>query len=195
MSGQGRECGDESKEKWMSFLQVCLHKQKGQRNVMLGISSPVCKWERDKRVLKLWCFKLWFRNENFCWLLSITFIYFKADGKKQKQNQSQVPVTGLSIPTQPLTRPLQPLPPLQPSPVQQPGVPTSGPSQTTIHVLPTGNFIWLHCVSAVAAFFLELDCCVFYIVLIFLSEYSECWSHFIIFHSSHFPVTFFLLNW
>ncbi|KAM3674468.1 activating transcription factor 7-interacting protein 1 isoform 6-T8 [Ammospiza maritima maritima] len=62
-----------------------------------------------------------------------------ADGKKQKQNQSQAPVPGLSIPTQPLTRPLQPLPPLQPSPVQQPGVPTSGPSQTTIHVLPTAS--------------------------------------------------------
>uniref|UniRef100_A0A8C3NTF3 Activating transcription factor 7 interacting protein n=1 Tax=Cyanoderma ruficeps TaxID=181631 RepID=A0A8C3NTF3_9PASS len=61
------------------------------------------------------------------------------DGKKQKQNQSQAPVTGLSIPTQPLTRPLQPLPPLQPSPVHQPGVPTSGPSQTTIHVLPTAS--------------------------------------------------------
>ncbi|XP_058662005.1 activating transcription factor 7-interacting protein 1 isoform X3 [Ammospiza caudacuta] len=63
----------------------------------------------------------------------------QADGKKQKQNQSQAPVPGLSIPTQPLTRPLQPLPPLQPSPVQQPGVPTSGPSQTTIHVLPTAS--------------------------------------------------------
>ncbi|XP_057245507.1 activating transcription factor 7-interacting protein 1 isoform X4 [Malurus melanocephalus] len=61
------------------------------------------------------------------------------DGKKQKQNQSQAPVPGLSIPTQPLTRPLQPLPPSQPSPVQQPGVPTSGPSQTTIHVLPTAS--------------------------------------------------------
>ncbi|XP_027509961.1 activating transcription factor 7-interacting protein 1 isoform X5 [Corapipo altera] len=58
------------------------------------------------------------------------------DGKKQKQNQT--PVTGLSIPTQPLARPLQPnLPPLQPNPVQQTGVPTSGPSQTAIHVLPT----------------------------------------------------------
>uniref|UniRef100_A0A8C5JDJ0 Activating transcription factor 7 interacting protein n=1 Tax=Junco hyemalis TaxID=40217 RepID=A0A8C5JDJ0_JUNHY len=63
----------------------------------------------------------------------------QADGKKQKQNQSQAPVPGLSIPSQPLTRPLQPLPPLQPSPVQQPGVPTSGPSQTTIHVLPTAS--------------------------------------------------------
>ncbi|KAM4901400.1 activating transcription factor 7-interacting protein 1 isoform 6-T9 [Sylvia borin] len=61
------------------------------------------------------------------------------DGKKQKQNQSQAPVTGLNVPTQPLTRPLQPLPPLQPSLVQQSGVPTSGPSQTTIHVLPTAS--------------------------------------------------------
>ncbi|KAJ7425972.1 activating transcription factor 7-interacting protein 1 isoform X1 [Willisornis vidua] len=62
----------------------------------------------------------------------------QADGKKQKQNQNQTPVTGLSIPTQPLARPLQPnLPPLQPSPVQQTGVPTSGPSQAAIHVLPT----------------------------------------------------------
>ncbi|XP_014819076.1 PREDICTED: activating transcription factor 7-interacting protein 1 isoform X4 [Calidris pugnax] len=55
----------------------------------------------------------------------------QADGKKQNQTS----VTGLSISTQPLTRPLQPL---QPSPVQQTGVPTSGPSQTTIHVLPSG---------------------------------------------------------
>ncbi|KFZ54027.1 Activating transcription factor 7-interacting protein 1, partial [Podiceps cristatus] len=54
----------------------------------------------------------------------------QADGKKQ----NQTPVTGLSISTQPLARPLQPL---QPNPVQQTGVPTSGPSQTTIHVLPT----------------------------------------------------------
>uniref|UniRef100_A0A8C9MSR0 Activating transcription factor 7 interacting protein n=1 Tax=Serinus canaria TaxID=9135 RepID=A0A8C9MSR0_SERCA len=79
------------------------------------------------------------KNKNFCLLLPISFVSFKADGKKQKQNQSQAPVTGLSVPTQPLTRPLQPLPPLQPSPVQQPGVPTSGPSQTTIHVLPTAS--------------------------------------------------------
>ncbi|NXA21432.1 MCAF1 protein, partial [Ibidorhyncha struthersii] len=54
----------------------------------------------------------------------------QADGKKQ----NQPPVAGLSITTQPLARPLQPL---QPNPVQQTGVPTSGPSQTTIHVLPT----------------------------------------------------------
>ncbi|XP_075284399.1 activating transcription factor 7-interacting protein 1 isoform X4 [Opisthocomus hoazin] len=57
----------------------------------------------------------------------------QADGKKQ----NQTPVTGLSVSTQPLPRPLQPLQPLQPNPVQQTGVPTSGPSQTTIHVLPT----------------------------------------------------------
>ncbi|NXS93691.1 MCAF1 protein, partial [Jacana jacana] len=54
----------------------------------------------------------------------------QADGKKQ----NQTPVTGLSISTQPLARPLQPI---QPNPTQQAGVPTSGPSQTTIHVLPT----------------------------------------------------------
>ncbi|XP_050181244.1 activating transcription factor 7-interacting protein 1 isoform X4 [Myiozetetes cayanensis] len=60
----------------------------------------------------------------------------QADGKKPKQNQT--PVTGLSTPTQPLARPLQPsVPPLQPNPVQQTGVPTSGPSQTAVHVLPT----------------------------------------------------------
>ncbi|NXD66276.1 MCAF1 protein, partial [Eolophus roseicapillus] len=56
----------------------------------------------------------------------------QADDKKQKQT----PVTGLSISTQPVARPLQPLQPLQPNPVQQTGVPTSGPSQTTIHLLP-----------------------------------------------------------
>ncbi|NXJ68913.1 MCAF1 protein, partial [Rostratula benghalensis] len=55
----------------------------------------------------------------------------QADGKKQNQSS----VTGLSISTQPLAHPLQPL---QPNPTQQQtGVPTSGPSQTTIHVLPT----------------------------------------------------------
>ncbi|XP_027752564.1 activating transcription factor 7-interacting protein 1 isoform X8 [Empidonax traillii] len=60
----------------------------------------------------------------------------QADGKKPKQNQT--PVTGLSTPTQPSARPLQPsVPPLQPNPAQQTGVPTSGPSQTAIHVLPT----------------------------------------------------------
>ncbi|XP_074433236.1 activating transcription factor 7-interacting protein 1 isoform X7 [Larus michahellis] len=57
----------------------------------------------------------------------------QADGKKQQQT----PLTGLAVSTQPLARPLQPLQPLQPAPAQQTGVPTSGPSQTTIHVLPT----------------------------------------------------------
>ncbi|XP_062442767.1 activating transcription factor 7-interacting protein 1 isoform X3 [Rhea pennata] len=57
----------------------------------------------------------------------------QADAKKQNQTA----VTGLSLSTQPLARPLQPLQPLQPNPLQQTGVPTSGPSQTTIHVLPT----------------------------------------------------------
>ncbi|XP_069710735.1 activating transcription factor 7-interacting protein 1 isoform X5 [Phaenicophaeus curvirostris] len=54
----------------------------------------------------------------------------QADAKKQ----NQTPVTGLSVSTQPLSRSLQPM---QPNPVQPAGVPTSGPSQTTIHVLPT----------------------------------------------------------
>ncbi|XP_025004219.3 activating transcription factor 7-interacting protein 1 isoform X12 [Gallus gallus] len=54
----------------------------------------------------------------------------QAEAKKQNQTAS----TAQSIPTQPLSRPL---PPLQPNPLQQTGVPTSGPSQTTIHVLPT----------------------------------------------------------
>uniref|UniRef100_A0A8B9PX38 Activating transcription factor 7 interacting protein n=1 Tax=Apteryx owenii TaxID=8824 RepID=A0A8B9PX38_APTOW len=57
----------------------------------------------------------------------------QADAKKQNQTA----VTGLSLSTQPLARPLQPLQPVQPNPLQQTGVPTSGPSQTTIHVLPT----------------------------------------------------------
>uniref|UniRef100_A0A8B9F9L3 Activating transcription factor 7 interacting protein n=1 Tax=Amazona collaria TaxID=241587 RepID=A0A8B9F9L3_9PSIT len=60
------------------------------------------------------------------------------DGSSQDvKKQKQTPVTGLSISTQPVARPLQPLQPSQPNPVQQAGVPTSGPSQTTIHVLPT----------------------------------------------------------
>ncbi|XP_051467058.1 activating transcription factor 7-interacting protein 1 isoform X6 [Apus apus] len=59
----------------------------------------------------------------------------QADSKKQ----NQTPVTGLSISSQPLARPLQPSQPSQPNPVQQPGVPTSGPSQTTLHVLPTAS--------------------------------------------------------
>ncbi|XP_052525102.1 activating transcription factor 7-interacting protein 1 isoform X4 [Tympanuchus pallidicinctus] len=54
----------------------------------------------------------------------------QAEAKKQ----NQTPPTAQSIPAQPLSRPL---PPLQPNPLQQTGVPTSGPSQTTIHVLPT----------------------------------------------------------
>ncbi|XP_025956828.1 activating transcription factor 7-interacting protein 1 isoform X6 [Dromaius novaehollandiae] len=57
------------------------------------------------------------------------------DGSSQDaKKQNQTAVTGLSLSTQPLARPLQPL---QPNPLQQTGVPTSGPSQTTIHVLPT----------------------------------------------------------
>ncbi|XP_067167239.1 activating transcription factor 7-interacting protein 1 isoform X2 [Apteryx mantelli] len=60
------------------------------------------------------------------------------DGSSQDaKKQNQTAVTGLSLSTQPLARPLQPLQPVQPNPLQQTGVPTSGPSQTTIHVLPT----------------------------------------------------------
>ncbi|XP_054243125.1 activating transcription factor 7-interacting protein 1 isoform X2 [Indicator indicator] len=52
------------------------------------------------------------------------------------KKQNQTPVTGLSISTQPLARPAQPS---QPAPVQQTGVPTSGPSPTTLHVLPAAS--------------------------------------------------------
>ncbi|KAG6924688.1 activating transcription factor 7 interacting protein [Chelydra serpentina] len=59
------------------------------------------------------------------------------DGSSQdakKQNPSGV--SGMGLSSQPLARPLQPL---QATPLQQTGVPTSGPSQTTIHVLPTAQ--------------------------------------------------------
>ncbi|XP_073183414.1 activating transcription factor 7-interacting protein 1 isoform X5 [Lepidochelys kempii] len=59
------------------------------------------------------------------------------DGSSQdakKQNQSGV--SGIGLSSQPLARPLQPL---QATSLQQTGVPTSGPSQTTIHVLPTAQ--------------------------------------------------------
>ncbi|KAM9389861.1 activating transcription factor 7-interacting protein 1 [Phaethornis superciliosus] len=62
------------------------------------------------------------------------------DGSSQDvKKQNQTPNTGQSISTQPLARPSQPSQPLQPNPTQQAGVPTSGPSQTPIHVLPTGS--------------------------------------------------------
>ncbi|NXA54353.1 MCAF1 protein, partial [Nothocercus julius] len=60
------------------------------------------------------------------------YSYFISQADAKKQNQTAV--TGVSLSAQPLARPLQPL---QPNPLQQTGVPTSGPSQTTIHVLPT----------------------------------------------------------
>ncbi|XP_043358531.1 activating transcription factor 7-interacting protein 1 isoform X1 [Dermochelys coriacea] len=56
----------------------------------------------------------------------------QADAKKQNQSG----VSGMGLSSQPLARPLQPL---QATPLQQTGVPTSGPSQTTIHVLPTAQ--------------------------------------------------------
>ncbi|XP_019370459.1 PREDICTED: activating transcription factor 7-interacting protein 1 isoform X4 [Gavialis gangeticus] len=58
------------------------------------------------------------------------------DGSSQADAKKQNPsgVSGMSLSTQPVARPLQPL---QTTTLQQTGVPTSGPSQTTIHVLPT----------------------------------------------------------
>ncbi|KAK2535056.1 Atf7ip [Columba guinea] len=60
------------------------------------------------------------------------------DGASQagSKKQNQTPVTGLSTPAQPAARPLQPA---QPNAAQQTGVPTSGPSQNAIHVLPTAS--------------------------------------------------------
>lgn len=83
---------------------------------------------------------------NFCLLLPTTSFCFKAGSKKQ----NQTPATGLSTPAQPAARPLQPA---QPNAAQQTGVPTSGPSQNAIHVLPTGTFILHPCVNAPAANF------------------------------------------
>uniref|UniRef100_A0A8B9I339 Activating transcription factor 7 interacting protein n=2 Tax=Anser TaxID=8842 RepID=A0A8B9I339_9AVES len=57
------------------------------------------------------------------------------DGSSQEaKKQNQTPASGLSTSTQTLSRPV---PSLQPNSQQQTGVPTSGPSQTTIHVVPT----------------------------------------------------------
>lgn len=41
-----------SRIEWVFCRFVCISK-KGQRNVMLGISSPVCKWERKERIVNL----------------------------------------------------------------------------------------------------------------------------------------------
>ncbi|XP_061495349.1 activating transcription factor 7-interacting protein 1 isoform X2 [Rhineura floridana] len=54
------------------------------------------------------------------------------DGKKQNQSN----ISGMGLSTQSLARPLQPV---QSNPLQQTGVPTTGLSQTTIHVLPTAQ--------------------------------------------------------
>uniref|UniRef100_A0A8C5RQ50 Fibronectin type-III domain-containing protein n=1 Tax=Laticauda laticaudata TaxID=8630 RepID=A0A8C5RQ50_LATLA len=59
---------------------------------------------------------------------------FLTDGKKQNQNQPNNPGMGLSAPS--IARPLHPV---QTTPLQQAGVPTSGLSQATIHVLPTAQ--------------------------------------------------------
>ncbi|XP_053110261.1 activating transcription factor 7-interacting protein 1 isoform X3 [Hemicordylus capensis] len=55
-----------------------------------------------------------------------------ADGKKQNQSN----VSGMGLSAQSIARPLQPV---QSSPLQQAAAPTSGLSQTTIHVLPTAQ--------------------------------------------------------
>lgn len=65
---------------------------------------------------------------------------FLTDGKKQNQNQSNNSGMGLSAPS--IARPLHAV---QTTPLQQAGMPTSGLSQATIHVLPTGNiYIFLN---------------------------------------------------
>ncbi|XP_070612081.1 activating transcription factor 7-interacting protein 1 [Erythrolamprus reginae] len=56
------------------------------------------------------------------------------DGKKQNQNQSNNSGMGLSSPS--IARPLHPV---QTTPLQQVGMPASGLSQATIHVLPTAQ--------------------------------------------------------
>ncbi|KAJ7330002.1 hypothetical protein JRQ81_016176 [Phrynocephalus forsythii] len=59
------------------------------------------------------------------------------DGSSQdSKKQTQPSVSGVGQSTQPTTRPLQPM---QSAPLQQAGAPSSGLSQTTIHVLPTAQ--------------------------------------------------------
>ncbi|XP_051467069.1 activating transcription factor 7-interacting protein 1 isoform X7 [Apus apus] len=72
-------------------------------------------------------------------VIDLTLDEEEDSSSQDSKKQNQTPVTGLSISSQPLARPLQPSQPSQPNPVQQPGVPTSGPSQTTLHVLPTAS--------------------------------------------------------
>lgn len=69
---------------------------------------------------------------NFC-LSIITMSHFELIDPK-KLNHTPVSTVGSSQPVSRPLQPIQPAPPLQPS-----GVPTSGPSQTTIHLLPTGK--------------------------------------------------------
>uniref|UniRef100_T1E7F2 Activating transcription factor 7-interacting protein 1-like protein n=1 Tax=Crotalus horridus TaxID=35024 RepID=T1E7F2_CROHD len=58
------------------------------------------------------------------------------DGKKQNQNQNQSNNSGMGLSAPSVARPLHPV---QTTPLQQAGVPTSGLSQATIHVLPTAQ--------------------------------------------------------
>lgn len=67
-------------------------------------------------------------------VIDLTMDDEESGSSQDSKKVSHTPVTTMGS-SQPMSRPLQPIqpaPPLQPS-----GVPTSGPSQTTIHLLPT----------------------------------------------------------
>ncbi|XP_055990533.1 activating transcription factor 7-interacting protein 1 isoform X2 [Sorex fumeus] len=67
-------------------------------------------------------------------VIDLTMDDEESGASQEPKKLSHAPVSTMSA-SQPVSRPLQPIqpaPPLQPS-----GVPTSGPSQTTIHLLPT----------------------------------------------------------
>lgn len=86
----------------------------------------VCRWKAEKLPSKC---QAWV---GLCCLSSATCPTFSLTDPKRLNH----PAPTLST-SQPMPRPLQPI---QPAPPAQPsGVPTSGPSQTTIHLLPTGK--------------------------------------------------------
>ncbi|KAM5336346.1 activating transcription factor 7-interacting protein 1 isoform 1-T1 [Glossophaga mutica] len=67
-------------------------------------------------------------------VIDLTMDDEESGASQDTKKQNHTPVSAMAT-SQPVSRPLQPIqpaPPLQPS-----GVPTSGPSQTTIHLLPT----------------------------------------------------------
>ncbi|XP_013907383.1 PREDICTED: activating transcription factor 7-interacting protein 1 [Thamnophis sirtalis] len=73
-------------------------------------------------------------HQTFFQILFLYWLYIPTDGKKQNQNQSNNSGMGLSVPA--IARPLHQV---QTTPLQQAGLPTSGLSQATIHVLPTAQ--------------------------------------------------------